>query len=341
MGRDRRPLGLLFWLVLGSALTVAVFGASATGIGTGTGTDPGMSSHGAGGGGPEPDDYVDIRNVPPAAPAPRPGPDGSTGTYRVDCGRNEGDHYNQDNLVVSPGLPGGAHHTHEYVGNRSTDARSTDRGLAAAPTTCRGGDRSTYYWPVLRRTDRPATHAYEKAAGHGNAGRILRPAEVRLEFHGNPVGRVVAMPRFLRALTGDAVARTARSEADVRARWGCSSLPGRFTTRYPRCPEGDRLTRTLIFPSCWNGLDTVDSTRTHLVFPAANGVCPRDTFAVPQLRITLGYDALPAGTPIALDSFPEQRHSPRTDHAMFVNVMTDAAMAVVVDCLNSGRRCAV
>ncbi|MFI8521284.1 DUF1996 domain-containing protein [Streptomyces sp. NPDC085481] len=330
MGRERRLPTLLVCLALGGgALTAAVIGASEAG-----------RSHMGASGLPSPEEYADIRDLPPApGGSPRPGPDASTGSFRVDCGRNEEGHYNQDNLVVSPGLKGGAHHTHAYVGNLSTDALSTDRSLATASTTCRGGDRSTYYWPVLRRADRPATRPYEKAAGHGNAGEILRPADVRLEFHGNPVTKVVAMPRFLRALTGDAVAYTARSDEGVRARWGCASAPDRFTTRYPRCPEGDRLTRTLVFPSCWNGLDTLNADRTHLRFPAANGVCPQDTFAVPELRIRLAYDAPPADAPLALDSFPEQRHSPKTDHAMFVNVMTEAQMTAVVGCVNTGRRC--
>ncbi|MFF5446406.1 DUF1996 domain-containing protein [Streptomyces sp. NPDC012888] len=338
MGRNRRLLTALLCLVLGALVAAAVLGAGAAGT-PHSHTDAGP---GAGpGAGPAPEDHVDIRDVPPA-PEPPPGPaspDASTGAVRVDCGRNEENHYNEDNLVVSPGLTGGAHHTHAYVGNLSTDAGSTDAGLAAAPTTCRGGDRSTYYWPVLRRPDLPATEPYEKAAGHGNTGRILRPAEVRLEFRGNPVGKVVPMPRFLRAITGDAVAFTAADETSVRARWGCAGWPGRATTRYPRCPEGDRLTRTLVFPSCWNGLDTVNAERTHLRFPAANGVCPGDTFPVPELRITLAYEAPPAGAPLALDSFPEQRHSPKTDHAMFVNVMTEEQMAAVVDCVNSGRTC--
>ncbi|GAA3507363.1 DUF1996 domain-containing protein [Streptomyces showdoensis] len=332
MGSTRRWLTAFVCLVLGGGLVAAVAGMA------GGGGVP----HGAGAGGPAAGDFVDIRDVPAdAAGRPgRPGPDASTGSFAVDCGRNEEAHYNEDNLVVSPGLYGGAHHTHAYVGNLSTDARSTDRSLAAAATTCRGGDRSTYYWPVLRRPDRPATLPYEKAAGHGNTGEILRPVEVRLEFRGNPAGKVVPMPRFLRAVTGDAVAFTARSDAGVRARWGCAGRPDRSTTRYPRCPAGDRLTRTLVFPSCWNGLDTATPARTHLLFPGAGGVCPGDTFAVPELRITLAYPAPPADAPIALDSFPEQRHSPKTDHAMFVNVMTDARMAAVVACINSGRRCA-
>ncbi len=59
---------------------------------------------------------------------------------------------------------------------------------------------------------------------------------------------------------------------------------------------------------------------------------------MPELRLSLAYE-VPTGVPVGIDSFPEQRHSPRTDHAMFVNAMTDPQMAAVVDCLNEGRSC--
>ncbi|MCX4695110.1 DUF1996 domain-containing protein [Streptomyces sp. NBC_01408] len=332
MGNEHRLLTVVICLVLGGGLLAAVLGASRA-------AGP---QHGAGATGPAPSDYVDIRDVPGAPDrAPAPGPDASTGSVAVDCGRNEQGHYNEDNLVVSPGLRAGAHHTHAYVGNLSTDAMSTDESLDAAATSCKGGDRSTYYWPVLRRLDRPGTRPHETSAGHGNTGEIVPEASVLVEFRGNPASKVVPMPRFLRGMTGDAVAHTAGSDADVRARWGCSGSPDRSTTRYPRCPEGDRLTRTLAFPSCWNGIDTSSAGhRSHLLFPAAGGVCPRGTFPVPELRISFTYE-LPQGVPVALDSFPEQRHSPKTDHAMFVNAMTDQQMASVADCLNTGRACRI
>ncbi|MFD9337108.1 DUF1996 domain-containing protein [Streptomyces sp. NPDC060028] len=330
MGNEHRLLTLLICLVLGGGLTAAVLGATRA-------AGPRAGAHSAH---PPPGDQVDIRDVPRGAEvAPAAGPDASAGSVSVDCGRGEEGHYNEDNLVVSPGLRAGAHHTHAYVGNLSTDAMSDDASLDAAATSCRGGDRSTYYWPVLRRLDRPGARPHEGSAGHGNTGEILPETSVSVEFRGNPVSKVVPMPRFLRAMTGDAVAYTAGSDADVRARWGCSGFPDRSTTRYPRCPEGDRVTRTLVFPSCWNGLDTASpGQRSHLRFPAANGVCPQGTFPVPELRVSLGYE-VPPGVPVALDSFPEQRHSPKTDHAMFVNVMTEAQMSRVVDCLNQGRAC--
>ncbi|MFF5702990.1 DUF1996 domain-containing protein [Streptomyces sp. NPDC012794] len=326
MGNGNRLLALLVCLLLGAGLAAAVLGAARTAAAP----RPAVPASG---------DRVDIGDVPPGPAPPPAGPDASTGTVTVECGRNEQGHWNQDNVVVSPGLRAGAHHTHAYVGNLSTDALSTDASLAAAGTSCAGGDRSTYYWPVLRRTDRPGGRPHERAAGHGNAGEILAEASVRVEFRGSPVGKVVPMPRFLRAVTGDAVAATAGSGADVRARWGCSHSPGRSTTSYPRCPAGQLVTRTLVFPSCWNGLDTAAADhRSHLAFPSARGVCPQGTFPVPELRLSLAY-AVPPGVPIALDSFPEQRHSPRTDHAMFVDVMSDARMAELVGCLNEGPTC--
>lgn len=326
MGNEHRLLALLVCLVLGGGLTAAVIGASRA-----AGARAGSVAA----------DFAAPREMRPEPGLLPAGPDASTGTVTVDCGRNGEGHYNQDNLVVSPGLRAGAHHTHSYVGNLSTDALSTDASLAGAPTSCTGGDRSTYYWPVLRRTDRPGRDPHENAAGHGNAGEILPEASVTVEFRGSPVGKVVPMPRSLRAMTGDAVAYTAGGDADVRARWGCSGSPGLASPHYPRCPAGQRPTRTLVFPSCWNGLDTDSPThRSHLLFPTASGLCPRDTFPVPQLRVSLAYD-VPSGTPFALDSFPEQMHSPKTDHAMFVNVMTDERMRAVVDCLNEGRSCRI
>ena len=108
---------------------------------------------------------------------------------------------------------------------------------------------------------------------------------------------------------------------------------------YPRCTDGSRITRTLDFPGCWNGLDTdSENHRTHVRFATADGLCPPGTFPVPQLRLVVAYD-VPAGVPIGLDAFPEQLHSPVTDHAGFVDVMTDRQMAAVVRCLNEGRRC--
>ncbi|WP_441247112.1 DUF1996 domain-containing protein [Kitasatospora sp. McL0602] len=324
IGRAVLPLGVLLCLVLGATLLSVRLWPTATG----------------------PSRYVRIGAVPvgrppvPAVPPIRSGPDaatGSYGSYGEDCGRNEQGHRNADNMVISPGNVGGAHHVHDYVGNLSTDALSTDASLVAAGTTCVGGDRSTYFWPVLRRTDRsPAPDTNE--GEHGNTGEILTAESVTVEYVGNAWSQVVPMPRFLRLLEGDPTAAT-DGGADGHAEWGCSGHPGRTTDRYPLCPPGSLLTRSFDFPSCWDGRSTdAPGHRAQAVFPAASGACPHDTFPIPRLRVTAGYRP-PPGEEFALDAFPEQQHSPATDHALFVDVMTDRQMEAVVACLNQGRTC--
>lgn len=317
------PIGVLLCLALGLSLLVVGFRQGRP--------DPASG-------------FVDITAVAATAPAPPTvGPDASGGSYAQDCGHNQEGHRNADNVVVSPGTAGGAHHVHDYVGNLSTDADSTDDSLAAAATTCTDGDRSTYYWPVLRRTDRssPEPHTAGAASGdpHGNTGEILVPETVTIEYLGNAWAKVVPMPRFLRLLEGDPTAAT-DGGAEAGARWGCTGFTGRTTTdRYPLCPTGSMLTRTLDFPSCWDGRGT-DSPghRSHVRFPSATGLCPHDTFTIPHLRVTIGYRPPPPRA-FALDAFPEQQHSPLTDHGVFIGLMTDRQMAAVVACLNEDRSC--
>jgi hypothetical protein len=277
--------------------------------------------------GPRGPDYVDIATVVDGPPDPAPVAGAATGSYTWSCGENRDGHYNSANIVIAPGIVGTAHHTHDYVGNLSTVASSTDASLAAAGTTCANGDESTYYWPVLRVTD-----------GRSEDGAIQVPTSVTLTFSGSPVGPVLAMPRFLRAVTGDARAFTS-SPALVRPVWTCSSTPLRRTTKYPRCPAGDQVVRVFDFPSCWDGRRT-DSPdhRSHLLFPDPAGACPHGTFAVPRLRIRVAY-ALPSGARYAIDAFPDQHNSPLTDHALFVSILPDSLTAEVVRCLNAGRTC--
>jgi hypothetical protein len=275
-------------------------------------------------------DFVAIEDVPRQESArPVAGPDASTGSFSSPCGRNEIGHRNHDNLVTAPGRSGGAHHMHEYVGNLSADAFSTESTLASARTTCGNGDKSVYFWPVLRSGD---------AAAHGGHDGLVPPVSVRVRFHGNPTSEVVAMPRFLRVGAGDARAATSANPVAL-AHWSCTGHPDRATPLYPLCPPGERVARTFDFPSCWDGRRTDSSNhRDHVVFPAADGTCPHNTFQIPKLRLTVTY-ALPPGQRYLIDTLPGQRHSPLTDHADFINVMPERLMARAVDCINAGRDC--
>ncbi|MFI7148179.1 DUF1996 domain-containing protein [Nonomuraea sp. NPDC050022] len=310
-----------------------------SGDNNGDGDGQGDGDNPAEGFGPFPEDFIDIRQVQPGqsniGTFGRFGNNGSRGTFVSQCGRNENRHNNTANFIVAPGVEDGAHHLHDYVGNLSTDGFSTDESLAAAGTTCQRGDLSTYFWPVLRdRTSNENANDPE-----GNVGQVLTARSVRLQFGGNATSKVVAMPRFLRLIMGDAKAAT-NGGANARAAWTCTGFQNRITpNKYPLCPRGSLVVRILDFPSCWDGQNTDSANhRTHVVFPGQNGGCPQGTQAIPQLRMTLTY-AVPQGQSFAVDAFPEQKHNPVTDHADFANVMPDNLMRFVVDCINRGRRC--
>ncbi|MGW7557597.1 DUF1996 domain-containing protein, partial [Streptomyces rimosus] len=294
------------------------------------------------GNGPFRDDFVDIKTVRPNTRGNGQGGRGTaSGSFRSECGRNENRHNNPDNLIVAPGVSNGAHHMHDYVGNLATNAFSSDRELAGAGTTCGNGDRSTYYWPVLRLRDNGRERDVDAPGGgqDGNVGTILRPAAVSLKFDGNGADKVTAMPPFLRNLTGDAKALT-NGPANANASWSCTGFENRqLKNKYPICPRGSNVVRSLAFPNCWDGRN-IDSAnhRTHVVFPDGNGRCRNGFRAIPRLVQRLTY-AVPPDAQYAVDSFPDQLHNPVTDHGDFINVMPQRLMRTAVDCINSGRDC--
>lgn len=96
------------------------------------------------------DDFVRIQQVEPNVVVPVAGANASTGVFTVDCGVNANGKFSSDNPVAQPGISHGAEHLHDFVGNLAITADTSDEALAAADTTCRNGDRSSYFWPVVR-----------------------------------------------------------------------------------------------------------------------------------------------------------------------------------------------
>ncbi|WP_240135930.1 DUF1996 domain-containing protein [Streptomyces sp. MUM 178J] len=303
---------------------------------------------GQAGNGPEANDFVDIQDVQPNVREPRQRRNASRGVFTTKCGVNENGKFNPDNVIVAPGVANGAHHMHDYVGNQETDAFSSDDDLARGETTCRNqGDKSTYYWPVLRlQNGQDENDANEDGGGNDqNVGEIQTPTEVTLDFEGSPVSKVTAMPRFLRIITGDAKAFT-NGDANANASWSCTGFEDRqLKDKYPICPEGSQVVRTFKFQSCWDGQNTDSANhRTHVAFANENGNCPNGFQAIPQLVQRIVYDVpQPSfgdnGVVYAVDSFPEQLHKAITDHGDFINVFDERLMDQVVFCINSGRRC--
>ncbi|GGY41468.1 DUF1996 domain-containing protein [Streptomyces djakartensis] len=306
---------------------------------------------GQAGNGPVAADFAPVTSVQPDATRPRQTADASRGSFATDCGVNDNGLFNSDNIIAAPGVTNGAHHFHDYIGNQANNAFAADQDLANAETSCADqGDKSSYYWPVLRLQNGAQEQDANSPGGgiEGNAGEIVTPKQVTLTFQGNPRGKVTAMPRLLRIITGDAKSFL-NGPANANASWSCTGFEDRrLKDKYPLCPPGSDVVRTFEFQSCWDGRNTDSANhRTHMAFADAAGGCPSGFRPVPQLVQRIVYDvdapSLEDGgrtTPLfAVDSFPEQLHKPVTDHGDFINVFDDDLMREMVDCINEGRTC--
>ncbi|MFD7278363.1 DUF1996 domain-containing protein [Streptomyces sp. NPDC059862] len=310
---------------------------------------------GQAGNGPVADDFINIedvqpnsRNLPNGLAAN--GDSGSTGSFTTNCGTNENENRNSDNVIVAPGVSNGAQHQHDYVGNQANNAFASDEDLANGDTSCQNqGDKSSYFWPVIRLQDGTQDIDQGQPGGgqDGNVGKIVEPSEAELKFVGNRTSDVVAMPTALRIITGDAKSFT-NGLNNANTSWSCTGFEDRqVTDKYPICPEGSSVVRTSNFQSCWDG-QNIDSAnhRTHVDFVEADGTCSNGFQAIPQLQVRLVYD-IPApqiengqvANAFAIDSFPEQLHKPITDHNDFINFFDEDLMNEMVDCINNGEDC--
>ncbi|MEU1570989.1 DUF1996 domain-containing protein [Streptomyces collinus] len=322
------------------------------------GQDNGQDQGGNGGqadNGPVADDFINIQDVQPNSRnlpngLAANGDGGSTGTFTTNCGTNENENRNSDNVIVAPGVSNGAQHQHDYVGNQSNNAFASDDDLANAQTTCQNqGDKSSYFWPVLRIQDgSDDIDAGQPGGGQdGNVGKIVEPAEAQLKFVGNRTSDVVAMPKALRIITGDAKSFT-NGLNNANTSWSCTGFEDRqVTDKYPLCPEGSSVVRTSNFQSCWDG-QNIDSAnhRTHVDFVEADGSCSNGFQAIPQLQVRLVYDVQApqinngqVQNAFAVDSFPEQLHKAITDHNDFINFFDENVMNEMVQCINNGEDC--
>ncbi|MEU0341316.1 DUF1996 domain-containing protein [Streptomyces bobili] len=309
-------------------------------------------NNGQAGNGPTAADFVDITKAQANVKAkPRKSRNASTGTFTTSCGVNANKNYNTDNVIVAPGVTNGAHHTHDYVGNQKINAFSSNDTFLQGGTSCQNkSDLSSYYWPVLRLQDGTQEFDQNQDGGgkEGNVGKILTAKQAEIKYVGSPAGKVVAMPQFLRIITGDAKTTT-NGLANANAHWSCTGFENKvqLTEQYPICPQGSSVVRSFAFQSCWDGQNADSANhRSHVAFADANGRCQNGFKAIPQLTMRLVYD-VPAPViqngqvknAYAVDGFPEQLHKAATDHDDFINIMTNNLANKIANCVNTGRRC--
>lgn len=232
-------------------------------------------------------------------------------------------HRSSDDPLTDPGRPGAAH-SHDFFGNRSTDAWSTDASLRAAPTTCRRpGDTAAYWMPTVYEGDAPV--AAVQATVYYRNGAV------------DPLTLASFAPGF-RMIAGDP-----HSAAPARARnigWACRHASGRkgtWTSAVPTCPAGQPLVFRIRFPECWNGrdLDAPDH-RSHVAYPMKSGECPPShATRLPRLSMTETLDSQ-GGPDVRLSAGAAST----SGHADFINSWDQSSLETLIDeCLRRGVKC--
>ena len=251
--------------------------------------------------------------------APLPGSE-----FRADC---RGTHIAGDDPIVKFNQFG-ASHVHQFIGNASANAASTEASLRIGSTNCDPVvDKSPYWVPALYKN-----------------GVHVPPESVIIYYQGltNPQ-TAVAYPQGLKIVVGNAAA--ASPDENPAARWNCTS--GSASSRdFMNCPAGTKLQTYLDFPTCWNGRD-LDSPNhfSHMAW-ALGGIgapCPgTHPVAVPRVQFVITYNVNGTGLTLAgTRNGVNVLNAPGyTFHGDFWNVWDQAELERRVrNCINAGFIC--
>jgi hypothetical protein len=256
--------------------------------------------------------------VVPSAGAAATSPASSVrGSFLSVC---EYSHRAMDDPIVTPGMFGMSH-SHDFAGNKTTDASSTLASLRAGGTTCdRRADTAAYWAPTL----------YD--SGTATAPRVFRvyyrPAIVDQR-------KVRAFPAGLKMVAGDAAAT--RPQRLGVAAWACSIDGPEIPVReVPTCRGDQPLRLRIIFPSCWDGrrLDSRNH-RSHMAYPVRQA-CPADhPVALPELTFSIRF-RVAGGAGISLAC-----GNAYCGHADFFNAWKSSTQRRLVrSCIRAGVTCA-
>lgn len=234
-------------------------------------------------------------------------------------------HRLSDDPIVFPGQPG-ASHSHDFIGNPTTNANSTYESMTAVTEPkCPFKPQTSGYWTATLLD------------ANGNAVAIV---DVRIYYRNRPWAYRMTQPfpaDFRQVFGGAGLSTSVVS-------WNCSTHDDSVKlATIPDCPAGVGVRSNLKSPNCWNGwqLDSPDH-RSHLVYPKslsqgdATSCPPSHPVKVPQLSVHVKY------APVANEAALVFSDGTTKPHFDFWNTWQQAELeAQVVRCLNAGINCGV
>ncbi len=229
------------------------------------------------------------------------------GQFVVTC---EFSHRSNDDPIVHPGRTGMSH-SHDFLGNKSTAADSTNSSLASADSTCNvAGDRSAYWLPTgLRSVWGSRIRAYY------SRGSL-------------PASAITAFPFGLQLIGGDV---RAAAQVSVAAEYSCNEdVDGKRWRAVPPLCSGPVSAR-LTFPQCWDGRSlSAPGNAT----PAVGGRCPKGfPVAIPLLRLVVTTTSSLRGEALTTSAGPPERL-----HADFWNAWDREVLRQLVAVCIRGER---
>ena len=248
------------------------------------------------------------------APPPPPSFPNVEARFLANCSFS---HRLSDDPIVFPNSPG-ASHSHDFLGNNTTNAASTASSLQAGGTTCQPTNDKTGYWvPTVYVNGNPVPPVFANFYYRGN----------KRDFQ-----NVQPFPPGFKMIAGTASA-TSPQPMSITS-WGCTNVSGN-SSEVPTCPAGERLKLSLFFPDCWDGvnLDSGDH-KSHLSY-RVKGFCPASHAApVPQIQFFIVY-ATTGGPTTTLASGGQY-----SAHGDFFNGWDQSVLASrVANCINAGIKC--
>jgi hypothetical protein len=280
--------------------------------------------------------FAAVALLVPSAAIADPTIPGDTGAFHADCAFS---HRALDDPIVFPGQPG-ASHSHDFEGNTSTNAFSTNASLRSAGTNCfrddevfkyqqppePQADRSAYWVPTLYVNDQAVAPSAGAAAAYYTTGRRLP-------------GTIETFPQDYKIIAGNAAGGPSQINGIRVWRYSCigaTVAPGTATTA-PTC-DSDGLKLEMKFPDCWDGIN-VDSPnhRSHAVYSIDGSprYCPAShPVALPALRFALKYPT--TGGPTTRVASGDLT----TSHTDFMNGWDSDELDHLVEvCLNADEYC--
>jgi hypothetical protein len=231
-------------------------------------------------------------------------------------------HRSSDDPIVWPGQPG-ATHSHDFIGNATTNASSTYESMLGQATNCALPQDTAGYWvPTLLVDGAPVA---------------IRVVNV---YYWGIRGHTQAFPPDLRVIAGASAGVPSGTKSQARKTGWMCIRDGAVFAAPPDC-GADFLRMIVTFPSCWDGVSTDSADHhSHLAYPVAK-TCPADhPVRVPRLAVHVVYD-LYDGTGAELSSdVMAGAPAGSTVHADFWNTWDQATLEHLVDtCIDTGPSC--